>query len=135
MGFLLLIAIIVSVVLGVMYILQFYGDLEGDKENVIKDGLITELLKNPQTHIKDGEIIIGRIKIKESIYGGIWFPYQVTKRALTFEERHYINEDPYSSTVGFIMLWSKDYFTIRKMFKQIKSKQNIEQKQKQKLGL
>jgi hypothetical protein len=135
MGILLFLMLAAALVLGVMYVLQFKIDLDGDKEKVIKDGLITELLKNPQTHIKDNNVVIGRIEIKESIYGGIWFPYQVSKRALTFEERHYLNEDPYSSTVGFIMLWSKDYFTVRKMFKQIKSKQNIEQNQKQKLGL
>ena len=121
------------VVMTVLYFIQFSDQLEGKKENIIKDGLIRELMAkavadpDPTSFIinTDSETItMGKIRIRKHWSDMFWFPYEVvTKGEYSWE----------NSAVGYITRYSKDYKHIKALLKI--DKVGIEQTQREKLNL
>jgi hypothetical protein len=113
--------------------MQFYIELDGKKENIIKDGLIKELITkavsdpDPTSFIIDTDeqtIIMGKIEIRKHWADMFWFPYEViTTGSYSWE----------NSIVGCITRFSKDYYLVNKLLK--KSKTIIEKTQREKLNL
>jgi len=119
----------------VSYLVQFHIDLDGKKERIIKDGLIKELMDkavadpDPNSFIIDVNaqtITMGNIVIKKDYSNVFWFPYEV---AITDDSKYYWDQ----KTVGHIIRFSKDYYTVRALLK--KSKTDIEKTQREKLNL
>jgi hypothetical protein len=140
MIFLFIIVLGISVILGVYYLTQFYSDLDGKKENIIKDGLIKELIvkavadPDPNSFIINtnrGIIKMGRISIYSNDSELFWFPYKVYKQSKDFSERNH--EDDWGGIVGYVRLFSKDYQHIKALLKE--NKVNIELIQREKLNL
>jgi hypothetical protein len=124
-----------ALVFTILYLMQFYVELDGKKENIIKDGLVRELMTkavadpDPNSFIIDVNaqtITMGNIVIKKDYGNMFWFPYEV---AITDDSKYYWDQ----KTVGHIIHFSKDYYTVRALLK--KSKTDIEQTQRQKLNL
>jgi hypothetical protein len=130
---LLILLFVGALVFTILYFMQFHIELDGKKENIIKDGLIIELMvkasndPDPTSFIIDTDlrtITMGKITIKKHWSGVFWFPYEVTNiGAYSWE----------NSTVGYVTRYSKDYKYIKALLK--KSKSDIEQTQRQKLNL
>lgn len=116
-----------------MYLMQFYVELDGNKEKIIKDGLIKELMDKAAADPDLGSLIIdtdkqtiimGKIEIRKHWSDMFWFPYEViTTGSYSWE----------NSIVGCITRFSKDYYLVSKLLK--KSKTNIEKTQREKLNL
>jgi hypothetical protein len=122
-----------GLVMTVLYILQFYVELDGKKENIIKDGLIRELMTkatadpDPTSFIINTDeqtIEMDKIVIRKHWANMFWFPYEVITRGSYSWE---------NGTVGYVTRYSKDYKHINALLK--KSKVGIEQTQRQKLNL
>jgi hypothetical protein len=117
----------------ILYFMQFYIELDGKKENIIKDGLIKELITkavsnpDPTSFIIDTDeqtIAMDKIVIRKHWSDMFWFPYEViTTGSYSWE----------NSTVGCITRFSKDYYLVSKLLK--KSKTSIEKTQREKLNL
>jgi hypothetical protein len=133
---LLLVLLFVGVVtMVVSYLVQFHVDLDGNKEKIIKDGLIKELMNkavadpDPNSFIIDVNaqtITMGNIVIKKDYGDVFWFPYEV---AITDGSSYYWDQ----KTIGHIIHFSKDYYLVSKLLK--KSKTSIEKTQREKLNL
>jgi hypothetical protein len=122
-----------ALVMIISYIMQFYFELDGDKENIIKDGLIKELITkavsdpDPTSFIINTDeqtIEMDKIVIRKHWANVFWFPYEVITRGSYSWE---------NGTVGYVTRYSKDYKHINALLK--KSKVGIEQTQRQKLNL
>ena len=121
------------VVMTMLYLVQFYVELDGKKENIIKDGLVRELMTkavadpDPTSFIIDTDsetITMGKIRIRKHWSDMFWFPYEVvTKGEYSWE----------NSAVGYITRYSKDYKHIKTLLKI--DKVGIEQTQREKLNL
>ena len=117
----------------ILYLMQFYVELDGKKENIIKDGLIKELMNKATADPDLGSFIIdtdvqtitmGKIVIRKHWSDMFWFPYEV----ITIGSYSWEN-----GTVGYITRYSKDYKHVNALLK--KSKTSIEKTQRQKLNL
>jgi hypothetical protein len=117
----------------ILYLMQFYVELDGKKENIIKDGLIKELMNkavadpDPTSFIIDIDeqtIAMDKIVIRKHWDQMFWFPYEVITRGSYSWE---------NGTVGYITRYSKDYKHVNALLK--KSKTSIEKTQRQKLNL
>jgi hypothetical protein len=117
-----------------MYLMQFYIELDGKKEKLIKDGLIKELMTkatadpDPNSFIIDTDtqtITMGKIVIRKHWADMFWFPYEVTNEGGQYRWD--------KMTVGCITRFSKDYYLVSKLLE--KSKTSIEKTQRQKLNL
>jgi len=117
----------------ILYFMQFYIELDGKKENIIKDGLIKELMNkavsdpDPTSFIIDTDeqtIAMDKIVIRKHWTNMFWFPYEVITRGSYSWE---------NGTVGYITRYSKDYKHVNALLK--KSKTSIEKTQRQKLNL
>jgi hypothetical protein len=113
--------------------MQFYIELDAKKENIIKDGLIKELITkavsdpDPTSFIIDTDeqtIAMDKIVIRKHWANMFWFPYEVITRGSYSWE---------NGTVGYITRYSKDYKHVNALLK--KSKTSIEKTQRQKLNL
>ncbi len=134
MALLLILLFVGALVLTIMYLMQFHIELDGNKEKLIKDGLVKELMNkavadpDPNSFIIDIDaetITMGEIVVKKHWDSIFWFPYKVVR-----EGSKYRWDD---SIVGYITRYNKDYYAVRALLK--KSKTNIEQTQRQKLNL
>ena len=117
----------------IMYLMQFYVELDGNKEKIIKDGLIKELMTKAAANPDLGSLIIDtdeqtiamdKIVIRKHWANMFWFPYEVITRGSYSWE---------NGTVGYITRYSKDYKHVNALLK--KSKTSIEKTQRQKLNL
>ena len=117
----------------ILYFMQFHIELDGKKENIIKDGLIKELMNkavadpDPTSFIIDIDeqtIAMDKIVIRKHWANMFWFPYEVITRGSYSWE---------NGTVGYITRYSKDYKHVNALLK--KSKTSIEKTQIQKLNL
>ena len=117
----------------ILYLMQFYVELDGKKENIIKDGLIKELMNKATADPDLGSFIIdtdvqtitmGKIVIRKHWSDMFWFPYEV----ITIGSYSWEN-----GTVGYITRYSKDYKHVNALLK--KSKTSIEKTQREKLNL
>ena len=117
----------------ILYFMQFHIELDGKKENIIKDGLIKELITkavsdpDPTSFIIDTDeqtIAMDKIVIRKHWANMFWFPYEVITRGSYSWE---------NGTVGYITRYSKDYKHVNALLK--KSKTSIEKTQRQKLNL
>jgi len=117
----------------ILYLMQFYVELDGKKENIIKDGLIKELMNKATADPDLGSFIIdtdvqtitmGKIVIRKHWSDMFWFPYEVITRGSYSWE---------NGTVGYITRYSKDYKHVNALLK--KSKTDIEKTQREKLNL
>ena len=134
---LLIASIIISVVL---YFMEFHIELDGKKEYILKDGLVKELMAkavadpDPNSFIIDTDsqkIMMDRAVVRKSFIGGFWFPYKVEVLAKEYSQRQ--TQDDWGYDVGYVIRFSKDYYTVRDLLK--KSKTSIEKTQRQKLNL
>ena len=117
----------------ILYLMQFYVELDGKKENIIKDGLIKELMNKATADPDLGSFIIdtdeqtitmGKILIRKHWANMFWFPYEVITRGSYSWE---------NGTVGYVTRYSKDYKHVNALLK--KSKTSIEKTQREKLNL
>jgi len=117
----------------ILYFMQFHIELDGKKENIIKDGLIKELMNKATADPDLGSFIIdtdvqtitmGKIVIRKHWSDMFWFPYEV----ITIGSYSWEN-----GTVGYITRYSKDYKHVNALLK--KSKTDIEKTQREKLNL
>lgn len=122
------------IVFTVLYLMQFYVELEGKKENILKEGLVKELLVKATEDFDPNSLIInvdaqtitmGKIVIRKHWSDMFWFPYEVVNEG---NQYHWD-----SAKVGHITRFSKDYYLVRDLLK--KSKTSIEQTQREKLNL
>jgi hypothetical protein len=120
----------------VSYFMQYSFELDSNPENIIKDGLVKELIERtvndpsiPYT-VEENKITVGRFEIKKNDEA-FWFPYYVYKTALPYRERHDI--DDWGEKVGYVRWLSNDWKLINDLLK--KNKKPVEQKQRQKLNL
>ena len=129
-----------ALVMTIVYLMQFYVELDGKKENIIKDGLVNELIvkavadPDPNSFIIDTNlktITMGRIVIQKHRSNMFWFPYEVKVKAMEYYQRK--TEDDCGYDVGYVTRFSKDYQHIKALLKQ--SKVNIEKTQREKLNL
>ena len=124
----------------IIYLMQFYVELDGKKENIIKDGLVNELIvkavadPDPNSFIIDTDletITMGRVVIQKHWSNMFWFPYKVKVKAMEYNQRKESNDWGYD--VGYVTRFSKDYSHINTLLK--KSKISIEKTQREKLNL
>lgn len=136
MGLIIALLIAVTLFLLISYWMQYSIELDSNPEQIIKDGLITELIErtvnDPSVSfiIEENKIIAGRFEIRK-YNDAFWFPYYVFKKALPYHERQ--TEDDWDKKVGYVRWLSKDWKLIKDTLKQHKI--SIEQKQRQKLNL
>jgi hypothetical protein len=123
-----------------LYFMQFFIELDGKKENIIKDGLVRELMTkavadpDPNSFIIDTDlktITIGRIVIQKHWSDMFWFPYYVKVCGKEYNQRQ--TQEDWGYDVGYVTRFSKDYQHIKALLKQ--SKVNIEKTQREKLNL
>ena len=140
MGVIIFLLVVFVAGLTIMYSAQFYAVLDGKKENLIKDGLVNELIvkavadPNPASFLIDtgrGTITMGRVLISSHYSEFFWFPYRVEKLPTEYHRR--VTEDDWGGTIGYVRRYSKDYQHIKALLK--KDKVNIEKTQRQKLEL
>jgi len=130
----LLIALAISGIIS--YFMQYSIELNSDPEQIIKDGLVKELIQNAIDNpsipfsIEEDRIIVDRFEIRKNS-DAFWFPYYVYKKALPYNERSV--RDHWDETVGYVKWLSKDWKLISELIK--KNKKPVEQKQRQKLNL
>jgi hypothetical protein len=140
MGFIIFLLVVFVLVSTVTYFAQFHAVLDGKRENLIRDGLVRELIDratadpNPTSfliNIEKQTINMGRILIRSDYSNFFWFPYKVEKLPTEYHKR--VTEDDWGSTIGYVQRYSKDYQHIKALLK--KDKVNIERTQRQKLEL
>jgi hypothetical protein len=118
------------------YVAALHVELDWNKELLIKDGLIKELLNKAYTDAsmsividtKRKSITVDRTTISD--YYSFWFPYKVDVKAKPYHERQ--TENDWGYTIGYVTRFSKDYYAIKSLLK--KEKVDIVKVQKQKLG-
>lgn len=136
MGIIIALLIAVAIFGIISYFMQISIELDSNPEQIIKDGLIKELIERTVNDtsspfiIKENEIVAGRFVIRQT-NGTFWFPYYVYKTALPYHERHDI--DDWGEKVGYVRWLSNDWKLINNLLK--KNKKPVEQKQRQKLNL
>lgn len=136
MGIIIALLIAVAIFGIISYFMQYSIELDSNPEQIIKDGLIKELIERTVNDtsipfiIKENEIVAGRFNIRQTD-GTFWFPYYVYKTALPYHERK--TDDDWDKKIGYVRWLSKDWKLINDLLK--KNKKPIEQKQRQKLNL
>lgn len=120
----------------VSYYLQYSIELDSKPEQILKDGLVKELIANAvdstiPLEISEDEIKIGRFTVRKNFSGAFWFPYFVFREALPYGQRKSV--DDWDENIGYVIWLSKDWKLIKELTK--KSTKSIEQKQRQKLNL
>ena len=136
MGIIIALLIAVAIFGIISYFMQYNLELNSNPEQIIKDGLIKELIERTVNDtsipfiIKENEIVAGRFAIRQTD-GTFWFPYYVYKTALPYHERK--TDDDWDKKIGYVRWLSKDWKLINDLLK--KNKKPIEQKQRQKLNL
>lgn len=136
MGIIIALLIAVAIFGIISYYFQYSIELDSNPEEIIKDGLITELIERTVNDpsipfiIGEDEIVAGRFKIRtnDTVF---WFPYYVYRTALPYHERH--TDEDWDKKIGYVRWLSKDWKLINDLLK--KNKKPIEQKQRQKLNL
>lgn len=118
------------------YYFQYSIELNSKPEQIIKDGLVEELITKVvdsaiPLEINEDKIKAGRFTIKKSHSGAFWFPYLVYREALPYGQRNSV--DDWDEDIGYVRWLSKDWRLIKELTK--KSAKTIEQKQRQKLNL
>jgi hypothetical protein len=140
MGVIVFLLVVITIVLAILYFVQFYALLDGKRENIIRDGLVKELINkatadpNPTSFLIDtdkGTINMGRILIRTNYSEYFWFPYRVEKLPAEYHKR--VTEDDWGGEIGYVQRYSKDYQHIKALLK--KDKVNVERTQRQKLGI
>lgn len=136
MGIIIALLIAVAIFGIISYYLQYGSELNSNPEEIIKDGLVKELIERTVNDpsipfiIGDDEIVVGRFEIRKND-DVFWFPYYIYRTALPYQERR-TNED-WDKRIGYVRWLSKDWKLINDLLK--KNKKPIEQKQRQKLNL
>ena len=136
MGIIIALLIAVAIFGIISYYFQYGSELNSNPEEIIKDGLVKELIERTVNDpsipfiIGDDEIVVGRFEIRKND-DVFWFPYYIYRTALPYHERR-TNED-WDKRIGYVRWLSKDWKLIKDLLK--KNKQPVEQKQRQKLNL
>lgn len=118
------------------YYFQYSIELNSKPEQILKDGLVKELITKVvdsaiPLEINEDEIKAGRFTIKKSHSGAFWFPYFVYREALPYGQRKSVGD--WDENIGYVRWLSKDWKLIKELTK--KSTKSVEQKQRQKLNL
>lgn len=135
MGIIIALLIAVAIFFTISYFMQYSIELDSNPEEIIKDGLIKELIEHAVHDtsfpflIEENKIVAGRFEIRKN--DAFWFPYYVYKTALPYHERRTDND--WDKKIGYVRWLSKDWKLINDLLK--KNKKPIEQKQRQKLNL
>lgn len=136
MGLIIGLLIAVLFFLIVSYYVQYSVELDSKPEQILKDGLVEELITKTvdsaiPLEIHEDKIKAGRFVIRKNHNGGIWFPYLVYREALPYGQRNSIGD--WDENIGYVRWLSKDWKLIKELTK--KSAKSVEQKQRQKLNL
>jgi hypothetical protein len=136
MGLIIVLLITLMLFLVISYYIQYSVDLNSKPEQLLKDGLVKELITKAvdsaiPLEINEDEIKLGRFTIKKSHSGAFWFPYFVYREALPYGQRN--SEFDWGENIGYVRWLSKDWKLIKELTK--KSTKSVEQKQRQKLNL
>ena len=123
----------VSGFLGGAYLVEVNVELDGDRNKILKDGLVGELLKKSLDEevdvvVGNDDITVGTSFAIRKTYGGIWFPYEVVKLALPFNERRTVED--WGGTVGYVTWLSKDYKVIKTLLNKRKKLDVDDQRKK-----
>ena len=135
MGIIIVLLITVAIFFTISYFMQYSIELDSNPEEIIKDGLIKELIERAVHNtsfpflIEENKIVAGRFEIRKN--DAFWFPYYVYKTALPYHERK--TDDDWDKKIGYVRWLSKDWKLISELIK--KNKKPVEQKQRQKLNL
>lgn len=118
------------------YYFQYSIELNSKPEQILKDGLVKELITKVvdsaiPLEINEDEIKAGRFTIKKSHSGSFWFPYFVYREALPYGQRKSVGD--WDENIGYVRWLSKDWKLIKELTK--KNTKSVEQKQRQKLNL
>jgi len=136
MGLIIALLIVVAIFGIISYFFQYSIELNSNPEQIIKDGLVKELIERTVNDpsipyvVKEDRIIAGRFEIRQ-YNDAFWFPYYVYKTALPYHERQ--TTDDWDEKVGYVRWLSKDWKLIKELLKH--NKKPVEQKQRQKLNL
>jgi hypothetical protein len=133
MGVILFFAVVFLIIIGGLYLLQFYMELNGDKNMIIKDGLVGEFLTkmaDERVPFKVGyeHVKVGRFEIRKSDVG-LWFPYYIYRNALPYDERTH-DDDKWDKNIGYVKWLSKDWKLINELLKAKKTSYVEEQRKK-----
>ena len=138
MIFILILIIAFLIALAILYVTQFYTELDGDSSKIIKDGLVEELLTKATdaqipVQLDYDTITIGRFEIIKSD-SMFWFPYYVYRNSLPFDERGN-DELDWGENVGYVRWLSKDWKLIKNLIKENKKAEVSKKKKDQRKQL
>ena len=110
----LIVAIIFLIATGaIVYFVEFDSEINWKSENILKDGLVKELLERvtndsvSELTISDEKIKAGRFEIRKN-YAVFWFPYYVYRCALPYNERT-TDINTWDERVGYVVRFSSDW--------------------------
>jgi hypothetical protein len=131
----LIVAIIFLIATGaIVYFVEFDSEMGCKSEDILKDGLVNELLhkatNNPMTEfeISNGKIKAGRFEIRKN-YAVFWFPYYVHRCALPYKERT-DNANTWDERVGYVVRFSSDWRLIKALHKSKSVNKELTQREK-----
>jgi hypothetical protein len=131
----LIVAIIFLVATGaIVYYVEFDSEMGCKSEDILKDGLVKELLERvtndsvSELTISDEQIKAGRFEIRKN-YAVFWFPYYVYRCALPYNERTADN-NTWDETVGYVVRFSSDWRLIKALHKSKSVNKELTQRQK-----
>jgi hypothetical protein len=136
MGIIIALLIAVAIFGIISYYIQYNLELNSNPEQIIKDGLVKELIERTVNDpsipyvVKEDRIVAGRFEIRQKD-DTFWFPYYVYRTAKSFHERNSLGD--WDETIGYVRWLSKDWKLIKELIKT--HKKPVEQKQRQKLNL
>jgi hypothetical protein len=131
----LIVAIIFLIATGaIVYFVEFDSEINWKSENILKDGLVKELLEratnDPTTEltVSDEKIKAGRFEIRKN-YAVFWFPYYVYRCALPYKERT-DNDNTWDERVGYVARFSSDWRLIKALHKSKSVNKELTQREK-----
>lgn len=131
----LIVAIIFLIATGaIVYYVEFDSEINWKSENILKDGLVKELLERvtndsvSELAISDEKIKAGRFEIRKN-YAVFWFPYYVYRCALPYNERT-TDINTWDERVGYVVRFSSDWRLIKALHKSKSVNKELTQRQK-----
>lgn len=131
----LIVAIIFLIATGaIVYYVEFDSEINWKSENILKDGLVKELLERvtndsvSELTISDEKIKAGRFEIRKN-YAVFWFPYYVYRCALPYNERT-TDINTWDERVGYVVRFSRDWRLIKALHKSKSVNKELTQRQK-----
>ena len=132
----LIVAIIFLIATGaIVYYVEFDSEINWKSENILKDGLVKELLERvtndsvSELTISDEKIKAGRFEIRKN-YAVFWFPYYVYRCALPYDERIKTGDYGWDENVGYVARFSSAWRLIKALHKSKSVNKELTQREK-----